>query len=132
MYPEGRTYRRVDQHGYWVIPTLALVLMFFGCTASRTTRQVLAPAQAPAPVLLDTANSRLTDIRTTSRPATTQVIITMSGPVQPLVQRLFPPDRLVIDLPETHLPPQWNQYNVPVSDGRLQTIQVTQSRPTIV
>src|SRR5262249_4189433 len=28
---------------------------------------------------------------------------------------------------ETQLPSQWNQYNVPVSDGRLQTIQVTQS-----
>jgi N-acetylmuramoyl-L-alanine amidase len=56
------------------------------------------------------------------------VIITMSGPVQPLVQRLSPPDRLVIDLPETRLSPQWNQYNVPVSDGRLQMIQVTQSQ----
>jgi len=49
--------------------------------------------------------------------------------VQPLVQRLSQPDRLTIDLPETRLPPQWNQYNVPVSDGRLQTIQVTQNHP---
>jgi len=56
------------------------------------------------------------------------VIITMSGPVQPLVQRLFPPDRLTIDLPETRLPPRWTQYNVPVLDGRLLTIQVTQSQ----
>jgi N-acetylmuramoyl-L-alanine amidase len=55
------------------------------------------------------------------------VIITMSGPVQPQVQRLSPPDRLVIALPETRLRPQWHQYNVPVSDGRLQMIQVTQS-----
>ena len=53
----------------------------------------------------------------------------VSGPVQPLVQRLSQPDRLTIDLPETQLPPQWNQYSVPVSDGRLQTIQVTQSHP---
>jgi N-acetylmuramoyl-L-alanine amidase len=48
--------------------------------------------------------------------------------VQPQVQRLSPPDRVVIDLPETRLPPQWNQYNVPVSDGRLLMIQVTQSQ----
>jgi N-acetylmuramoyl-L-alanine amidase len=60
------------------------------------------------------------------------VIITVSGPVQPLVQRLFQPDRLTIDLPETRLPPQWNQYKVPISDGRLQTIQVTQSYPKTV
>src|SRR5262249_47578391 len=32
-----------------------------------------------------------------------------------------------IDLPDTRLTPQWNRYNVPVSDGRLQMIQVTQS-----
>jgi len=72
---------------------------------------------------------RLDDIRAASRPDTTQVIITVSGPVQPLVQRLSQPDRLTIDLPETRLSPQWNQYSVPVSDGRLQTIQITQSHP---
>ena len=87
------------------------------------------PSRVPASVLPVTAAYRLKDIRSTSRPDTTQLIITVSGPVQPLVQRLSQPDRLTIDLPETRLPPQWNQYNVPVSDGRLQTIQVTQSHP---
>ena len=129
MHSEGWTHTRVDQRGYWVAPMLALVLMLFGCTASRTTRQGLAPSRAPAAVLPVTAAYRLDDIRSTSRPDTTQVIITVSGPVQPLVQRLSQPDRLTIDLPETRLPPQWNHYNVPVSDGRLQTIQVTQSHP---
>src|SRR5262245_20522800 len=129
MRPEGWTHRKAGQHGYWVVPTLALVLILFGCTASRTTRQVLAPSRAPASVLPVAAAYRLEDIRSASRPDTTQVIITVSGPVQPLVQRLSQPDRLTIDLPETRLSPQWNQYNVPVSDGRLQTIQVTQSHP---
>jgi N-acetylmuramoyl-L-alanine amidase len=128
MRSEGWTHRKAGQHGFWVVPTLALVLMLFGCTASRTTRQVLAPSRAPASVLPITATYRLEDIRSASGPDTTQVIITMSGPVQPLVQRLSPPDRLVIDLPETRLSPQWNQYNVPISDGRLQMIQVTQSQ----
>src|SRR5262245_29423572 len=129
MRPEGRIRRKANQYGYWVVPTLALVLLLFGCTASRTTRQVLTPSRAPATVLPVTATYRLEDIRSASGPDTTQVIITMSGPVQPLVQRLSPPDRLVIDLPETRLSPQWNQYNVSVSDGRLQMIQVTQSQP---
>jgi N-acetylmuramoyl-L-alanine amidase len=129
MHSEGWTHRRADQYGYWVAPMLALVLMLFGCTASRTTRQVLAPSRSPAAVLPGTAAYRLEDLRSTSRPDTTQVIIMVSGPVQPLVQRLSQPDRLTIDLPETQLPPQWNQYSVPVSDGRLQTIQVTQSHP---
>ena len=119
MHSEGWTHRKANQHGYWVAPMLALVLMLFGCTASRT----------PALVLPVTAAYRLEDIRSASRPDTTQVMITVSGPVQPLVQRLSQPDRLIIDLPETRLPPQWNQYNVPVSDGRLQMIQVTQSQP---
>jgi N-acetylmuramoyl-L-alanine amidase len=57
------------------------------------------------------------------------VIITVSGPVQPLVQRLSQPDRLTINLPETRLSPQWNRRRMPVSDGRLQAIQVTQNYP---
>jgi len=52
--------------------------------------------------------------------------------VQPLVQRLSQPERLVIGLPETRLPPQWTQYNVPVSDGRLLMIQVTQNQAKMV
>jgi N-acetylmuramoyl-L-alanine amidase len=126
MHPEGRTHRSAKQYAYWVVPALMLALTLFGCTASPTTRQVIAPLRASAPVPPVTTY-RLKDIRSASRPDMTQVSITMSGPGQPLVQRLSPPDRLVIDLPETRLPPQWTQYNVPVSDGRLHMIQVTQS-----
>ena len=74
----------------------------------------------------------LEDIRQTSGRDTTQVVITVSGPVQPLVQRLSQPDRLEIDVPETQLAQQWSQQEVPVADGRLQTIQVTQSQPNRV
>ena len=129
MHSENRTYSRTDWHRYWVAPMLTLVLMLFGCTASRTTRQVLAPSLAPTSVLPVTATHRLENIRSASRPDTTQVIITVSGPVQPLVQRLSQPDRLMIDLPDTRLSPQWNRRRAPVSDGRLKTIQVTQSYP---
>src|SRR5262245_27500968 len=129
MHSEGWTHRRADQHGYWVAPILALVLMLYGCTASRTPRQVLAPSRAPASGLPVTAAYRLEDIRSASRPDTRQVTITVCGPVQRLLKRLSQPDRLAIDLPKTRLPPLWHQYKVPVSDGRLQTVQVTQSHP---
>ena len=129
MHSEDRTYSRADWHKDWVAPMLALVLMLCGCTASRTMQQDLAPARAPASVLPGTAIYRLEDIRSASRPDTTQVIIAVSGPVQPLVQRLSQPDRLTIDLPETRLSPQWHRHRAPVSDARLKTIQVTQSHP---
>lgn len=87
-----------------------------------------APAQRAVPVAPVPATYTLEDIRPASLRDTTQVVITLSGPVQPLVQYLSQPDRLAIDLPETQLPPQWNQYTVPVSDSRLQTIQVRQSQ----
>src|SRR5262249_48919009 len=75
------------------------------------------------------ATSVLEDIQPSSIRDTTRVVIVVSGPVQPLVQRLAQPDRLVIDLPETQLAPQWHRNYMPVSDGRLQTIQVMQSQP---
>jgi N-acetylmuramoyl-L-alanine amidase len=113
--------------GYWFFPVLMLVLILCGCTASRRTRQVFAPARRPAPVAPVATTYTLEDIRSAALRDTTQVIIMMSGPVQPLVQSLSQPDRLAIDLPETQLPPQWNRHTIPVSDGRLQTIQVRQS-----
>jgi N-acetylmuramoyl-L-alanine amidase len=70
----------------------------------------------------------LEDIRPVSLRDTTQVVIMVSGPVQPLVQHLSQPDRLAIDLPDTQLPLQWNQYDIPFSDSRLQTIHVGQSQ----
>jgi len=60
------------------------------------------------------------------------VVITVSGPAQPLVQRLSQPDRLEIDLLETQLARHWSQQDISVADGRLQTIQVTQSQPNRV
>ena len=128
MHTEGRTHRRVKQRRYWLCPVLVLVLVLCGCTASRRTRQVRAPAPRPAPVVPIAATYTLEDIRPASLRDTTQVVITVSGPVQPLVQYLSQPDRLAIDLPDTQLPPQWNQHDVAVSDSRLQTIQVRQSQ----
>jgi N-acetylmuramoyl-L-alanine amidase len=88
------------------------------------------PRRPPAPAsMVAPATYVLEDIRPSSTRDTTHVVITVSGPVQPLVQRLSPPDRLEIALPETQLARQWSQQDVPVADGRLQTIQVTQSQP---
>ena len=128
MHTEGRTHRRVKQRRYWLCPVLVLVLVLCGCTTSRRTRQVRAPAPRPAPVVPIAATYTLEDIRPASLRDTTQVVITVSGPVQPLVQYLSQPDRLAIDLPDTQLPPQWNQHDIPFSDSRLQTIQVRQSQ----
>jgi N-acetylmuramoyl-L-alanine amidase len=129
MRTGGRTHRRVHRRGWWVVPTLALLLVLFGCTASQTKRQAASPPVGPAFATALTTPYTLEDVRPSSMRDTTHVVITVSGPVQPLVQRLSKPDRLAIDLPETQLAPQWHQYNVPISDGRVQTIQVTQSQP---
>lgn len=141
MHTEGQTHSKVNRYGRWLVfPALGIMLVFFGCTAPGKTRRAAAPPTAlgtthraaaplttPAPVTYI-----LEDIRPASRGDTTHVLITVSGPVQPLVQRLSQPDRLEIDLPETQLAQQWSQQNVPVADGRLQTIQVIQSQPNRV
>jgi N-acetylmuramoyl-L-alanine amidase len=58
----------------------------------------------------------------------TQVVLAVSGPVQPLVQRLSQPERLLIELPYTRLAASWNQDSIAVADGRVQAIQTTQSQ----
>ena len=129
MHTAGQTYSRVNQRGRWIVSTLALVLLLFGCTTSKKTRQVAPPPVVPSSTTSVTATYTLEDIQPASMRDATHVVITVSGPVQPLVQRFSQPDRLAIDLPETQLAPQWSQHSVSVSDGRLQTIQVTQSQP---
>src|SRR5262249_51812332 len=125
MHTEVQTHSRVNQRGWWwVSPAVGILVGLCGCTAPATTRRAVAPPAAIAAP----ATYILKDIRPSSTPETTHVVITVSGPVQPLVQRLAQPDRLAIDLPETQLPQQWSQQEVLVADGRLQTIQVTQSQ----
>lgn len=112
---------------------VGIVSMFCGCTAPATTRRAAAALTPPAPASTATpATYSLEDIRPSSTRDTTHVVMTVSGPVQPLVQRLAPPDRLEIALPETQLAQWLSQQDVPVADGRLQTIQVTQSQPNRV
>ena len=136
MHREGQTHSRANRRGWWwVVPLLGLCIALCGCTAPRLTRRALAPRaplRPPAPVVAPVVASAtyvLEDVQPSSTPVSTHVVITVSGPVQPLVQRFSQPDRLEIDLPETQLAPQWSQREVPVADGRLQTIQVAQSQP---
>ncbi len=128
MHTEGQTHSRVNQCRWrWVSPAVGMLVGLCGCTAPATTHRAAAP---PAPAAIAApATYILEDIRPSSTSETTHVVITVSGPVQPLVQRLAQPDRLTIDLPETQLAQQWSQQEVLVADGRLQTIQVTQSQP---
>src|SRR5262245_44404247 len=129
MHTEGQTHSRVNQRGWWwVSPAVGMLVGLCGCTAPATTHRAAVPPGPPAAIAAP-ATYILEDIRPSSTPETTHVVITVSGPVQPLVQRLAQPDRLAIDLPETQLAQQWSQQEVLVADGRLQTIQVTQSQP---
>ena len=138
MHTEGQTHSRVKRGGWWVFPALGMLLVLSGCTGLATKRRAyarpVAPARAVSPAPPAPASRAvpatyiLEDIHPAATLDTTQVVIIVSGPVQPLVQRLSQPDRLEIDLPKTQLPQQWSQQDVPVADGRLQTIQVTQSQ----
>ena len=136
MHPEGQTSSSANRRGRWVLLAVGIVLILCGCTAPAKTRRTATPRLRPAPVVpaapVAPATYVLEDIRPSSTRDTTQVVMTVSGPVQPLVQRLSPPDRLEIELPETQLAQQWSQQDVAVTDGRLQTIQVTQSQPNRV
>jgi N-acetylmuramoyl-L-alanine amidase len=132
MHTEGQTHRRGNRSGWWVCLAVEMLLGLLGCVAPATTRRAVAPL-TPAPATMAApATYVLEDIRLSSTRETTHVVITVSGPVQPLVQRLSQPERLEIALPETQLAQQWNQHDVPVADGRLQTVQVAQSQPSRV
>ena len=129
MHTEGWIHTRVNRCRQWLVATLVMGLVLCGCTVSKTTRRAAPPPRSPSSATSVTAAYLLKDIQPSSIGDTTHVVIVVSGPVQPLVQRLSQPDRLVIDLPQTRPVPQWHRNYVPVSDGRLQTIQVTHHQP---
>src|SRR5215471_14172432 len=119
MHTEGQTHSRGNRSGWWVCLAVGMLLGLLGCVAPATMRRAAAPL-TPAPAAIAApATYVLEDIRQSSTRETTHVVITVSGPVQPLVQRLSQPDRLEIDLPETQLARQWSQQDISVADGRL-------------
>ena len=123
MHPIAQSRTRVPWSIAWRLLTLVAVLLWCGCTAARR----------PPPALASGAGGRsttLSGVRPSSSGATTQVVITGSGPMQPLVQRLSQPDRLLIELPYTRLPAPWNQGAITVGDGRLKTMQTTHNPQT--
>ena len=138
MHTEGQTHSKGNRSGWWVYPAVGILMGLLGCVAPATMRRATAPRR-PAPavtaapaITVAPATYALEDIRLSSTRETTHVVMTVSGPVQPLVQRVSQPDRLEITLPETQLAQRWSQQDVPVDDGRLQTIQVAQSQPSSV
>lgn len=102
---------------WWLLLACWAIALGSGCTTSSSTADLRTQTA--------TAPSTLQSVRPTTAGPNTQVIITTSGAVQPLVQRAAQPDRLVIDLPYTHLPTAWHQREMAVADGRLRAIQTT-------
>lgn len=136
MHSVSLKHGRASQRGWWwVIPLLGLCVALCGCTrptaARRLPPHMPPPAAVEAPVLA-AATYVLEEVRPFSTPDSTQVVMAVSGPVQPLVQRLPQPDRVEIDLPDTRLAFQWPQPHISVADGRLQTLQVAQHQANSV
>jgi len=128
MPSAGQISRIVHSRGWWLV---LLFLLLCGCTASRPMRRAAVPPVKTTPPVASSI-AILEHVQPSSLQHTTQVVLTTSTPVQPLIQRLFQPDRLVVDLPDTRLPPQGHQQTTSVSDGRLQTIQVASQAPNSV
>jgi N-acetylmuramoyl-L-alanine amidase len=66
------------------------------------------------------------DVRLRSDHRDTHVVIEVDSPVPYEIGRLAQPHRLVIDLPKTRLPRDWDRHSMQVDDGRLYTIRITQ------
>lgn len=109
---------------WWGLLACWLLLLSSGCTTSRLPVEGIRPGTGAAPA------HTLQGVQPSVQGLTTQVVITTSGAVQPLVQRLAKPDRLIIDLPYTHLPASWPQREMAVADGQLRAIQTAASPTT--
>jgi N-acetylmuramoyl-L-alanine amidase len=66
------------------------------------------------------------DVRRRSAHRDTHVVIEVDSVVPYEIGRLAQPHRLVIDLPRTRLPRDWDRQSMQVDDGRLKAIRVTQ------
>src|SRR5215471_12284557 len=113
MHTEGQTHSRGNRSGWWVYPAVGILMGLLGCVAPATMRRATAPRRPAPAVTAAPAPYALEDIRLSSTRETTHVVMTVSGPVQPLVQRVSQPDRLEITLPATQLSQRWSQQDVP-------------------
>ena len=66
------------------------------------------------------------DVRLRSDHRDTHVVIEVDGIVPYEIGRLAQPHRLLIDLPRTRLPQDWDRHSMQVADGRLSTIRIVQ------
>ncbi|MGE3541708.1 MAG: N-acetylmuramoyl-L-alanine amidase [Candidatus Tectimicrobiota bacterium] len=131
MHRDGQTLPSSTLRTYTGVLSLIVVflLLCVGCMRSAPYRggahRTAAPVRATAAADL----YLLQDVQPSSQRDVTYVVMTVNGPVQPLVQRLAAPDRLTIDLPVTQLGAHSPRQDLTVDDGRLQAIQITQSVP---
>jgi len=109
--------------------TLMTVLLLTGCLGHTIRRSSPHALAAPTQYTPMASVYVLDDVRPSSQSDTTHVVLSVSGPVQPVVQRFSQPDRLTIDLPATQLGSHGPHHDVMVNDGRVRTIQVTQNLP---
>ncbi len=66
------------------------------------------------------------DVRLRSDHRDTHVVIEVDSVVPYEIGRLAQPHRLLIDLPRTRLPQDWDRHSMQVDDGRLSTIRIVQ------
>ena len=69
------------------------------------------------------------DVRLRSDPRETRVTIEVDSVTPYEIGRLSRPSRLFIDLPKTRLAQDWERQSMPVNDGRLSTVRITQQQP---
>jgi N-acetylmuramoyl-L-alanine amidase len=69
------------------------------------------------------------DVRLRSDSRETRVTIEVDSVTPYEIGRLSRPYRLFIDLPKTRLAKDWERQSLPVNDGRLSTVRITQPQP---
>lgn len=106
-----------------------MVLMCCSCTGRITWSAPRPKVAAPTKTVSPPSLYVLEEAHPSSQRDATEVVLTVSGPVQPLVQRLAQPDRLTIDLPATQLGASRPPQEVTVEDGRLRSLHIAQTLP---
>jgi N-acetylmuramoyl-L-alanine amidase len=104
-----------------------------GISASNDTEPAIRKMPAPITVSKKTAlPGVVNDIRYWSGGAFTRVVIERDKPIKFLAQELKNPDRLVFDILNSRIGSSVNKDPLPVNDGLLKQVRVSQNTPDVV